>query len=76
MFAPSLRCESWRGILSLVDSTYSGVDRTKSGVDSTKSGADSIKSGWRAQRAGGQNEEWVDRTMNRKDRERERKAVG
>ena len=38
MFAPSLRCESWRGILSLVDSTYSGVDRTKSGVDSTKSG--------------------------------------
>ena len=45
MFAPSLRCESWRGILSPVDSTYSGVDRTKSGVDSTKSGADSAKSG-------------------------------
>ena len=69
MFAPSLRCESWRGILSLVDSTYSGVDRTKSGVDSTKGGRI-------APRAGGQNEEWVDRTMNRKDRERERKTAG
>ena len=57
MFAPSLRCESWRGILSLVDSTYSGVDRTKSGVDSAKSGRI-------AQRAAGWYEGREDRTKN------------
>ena len=57
MFAPSLRCESWRGILSLVDSTFSGVDSTKSGADSAKGGADSAKGGWIERRMGGLNDE-------------------
>lgn len=61
MFVTSLRCESWRGFLSPVDSTKIGRIAPRA-VDGTKSG-------W-------MHKEWVDRTMNRKDRKRERKTAG
>ncbi len=39
MFAPSLRCESWRGILSPVDSTKGGwIERRMGGLNDEQEG--------------------------------------